>query len=282
MKDSESKYPVLLALSGWLILVFYLYYNYIQNKPDFFKQLLYPDDYSQAVIHILIFTAPVISTIIGYILNSRLVYKKEIVTLEERYKNLAANDLREIIDALILAFVNALDAKSPWTMGHSERVSKFSIAIAKEMGIEEDKIETLRIASLLHDIGKIGTYDSVLDKQGKLTEKEFQLVKKHPAKGVEILLPISKLSDILPIIRHHHERIDSKGYPDGLKGGEIPLLARIVCVADSYDAMTAERPYKATCSKEEAILVLKECSGTQFDPGMVEAFLRVLNSYALN
>ncbi|MEF9425957.1 MAG: HD domain-containing protein [Candidatus Mariimomonas ferrooxydans] len=145
--------------------------------------------------------------------------------------------------------------------------------------MEENKIETLRIASLLHDIGKIGTYDSVLDKQGKLTEEEFELVKKHPAKGVEILLPISKLSGILPIIRHHHERIDSKGYPDGLKGEEIPLLARMVCVADSYDAMTAERPYKATCSKEEAILALKACSGTQFDLGVVETFLSVLNSY---
>ncbi|MEE8329519.1 MAG: HD-GYP domain-containing protein [Thermodesulfovibrionia bacterium] len=279
MRNYESKYPIILALSGWLFLVFYLYYNYIQDKPDFFQQFLFPDDYSQAVIHILIFTAPVISTIIGYVLNNRLVYKKEIVTLEERYKNLAAHDLRQIIDALILAFVNALDAKSPWTKGHSERVSKFSIAIAKEMGMEENKIETLRIASLLHDIGKIGTYDSVLDKQGKLTEEEFELVKKHPAKGVEILLPISKLSGILPIIRHHHERIDSKGYPDGLKGEEIPLLARMICVADSYDAMTAERPYNVTCSKGEAILILKECSGTQFDPGVVETFLRVLNSY---
>jgi putative nucleotidyltransferase with HDIG domain/PAS domain S-box-containing protein len=185
-------------------------------------------------------------------------------------------ELRELYQGLIHSFVSAIDAKSPWTKGHSERVTNYAIAIAKEIGLKEKDIETLHTAALLHDIGKIGTYDVILDKPGRLTHEEFELVKTHPAKGEEILKPITQLKKILPIIRHHHERIDGKGYPDGLKGEEIPLCARILYVADSFDAMTADRPYRPAPGLEYAISELKKYSGVQFDPKVVETFLKVL------
>ena len=177
----------------------------------------------------------------------------------------------------VKAMVNTLDAKSPWTKGHSERVASYAEQIAKEMGLEDEKILLLRLASLLHDIGKIGTYDYLLDKPETLTEEEFNAVKKHPAQGATILKEVKQLKDIIPLIRYHHERIDGKGYPEGLKGEEIPLCARILHVADSFDSMTADRPYRPSPGKEYAISELKRCNGTRFDPQVVEAFLRVLS-----
>jgi len=185
-------------------------------------------------------------------------------------------ELKGLYDGLIHAFANAIDAKSKWTKGHSERVTHYAVAIAKEMGLSEKDIETLRIAALLHDVGKIGTYDVILDKPGRLNDEELELIKMHPVKGEEILRPIKQLQDILPIIRHHHERIDGKGYPDGLKGEKIPLLPRVIAVADSFDSMTSDRPYRPAPSREYAISELKKYSGIQFDPQAVEAFLRIL------
>jgi HD-GYP domain-containing protein (c-di-GMP phosphodiesterase class II) len=131
---------------------------------------------------------------------------------------------------------------------------------------------------LLHDIGKIGTYDSLLDKPERLTMEEFEIVKKHPFQGVEILQGVKQLHDIIPIIRYHHERIDGKGYPDGLKGEEIPILARILHVADSFDSMTSDRPYRPSPRIEYAISELKKHSGSQFDSYVVDAFLKVLEN----
>jgi PAS domain S-box-containing protein/putative nucleotidyltransferase with HDIG domain len=185
-------------------------------------------------------------------------------------------ELKGLYNGLIYAFANAIDAKSKWTKGHSERVTDYAVAIAKEMGLSEKDIETLRIAALLHDVGKIGTYDVILDKPGRLNDEEWNLIGMHPVKGEEILRPIKQLQDILPIIRHHHERIDGEGYPDGLKGEEIPLLLRVIAVADSFDSMTSDRPYRPAPSREYAISELKKYSGIQFDPQVVEAFLRIL------
>ncbi len=208
--------------------------------------------------------------------GERLLQSKNAFLNMLRDLNVAYTELKDLHNDLILAFANAIDAKSPWTKGHSERVSLYAVSIAKEMGLSERKIEDLRTAGLLHDIGKIGTYDIVLDKPDKLTDEEFALVKMHPAKGEEILMPIKQLMHILPIIRYHHESMDGSGYPDRLKGDEIPLLAKILCAADSFDSMTADRPYRPAPGKEYAIAELKRCSGTQFDPEVVEAFLRVL------
>ncbi len=186
------------------------------------------------------------------------------------------NDLKELFVGITRAFVHALDAKSQWTKGHSERVTMYATQIAEEMGLSKDEMENLRIAALLHDIGKIGTYDYLLDKPERLTSEEFQIVQRHPATAIEILGDIRQLKDILPIIRHHHERFDGKGYPDNLNGEDIPLGARILCVADSFDSMTADRPYRPSPGIGYAKLELKRCSGTQFDSRVVEAFLRVL------
>jgi putative nucleotidyltransferase with HDIG domain len=169
-----------------------------------------------------------------------------------------------------------MDAKSPWTKGHSERVTSYATAIAKAMGLNDNEIETLRIASLLHDIGKIGTYDVILDKPGRLTNEEFSLVKTHPVKGEEILKPIKQLQNILSIVRSHHERLDGNGYPDKLKGMEIPFVARIITVADSFDSMTSDRPYRPSPGKDYAISELKKYRGIQFDIQVVDAFLQVL------
>lgn len=185
-------------------------------------------------------------------------------------------DLRDLLDGLIHAFANAIDAKSHWTMGHSERVAAYAVAIAGEMGLGEREVGVLKTAALLHDIGKIGTYDGILDKPEKLTPAEYELVKKHPGKGIEILRPIRQMGEVLPVIIHHHEQMDGAGYPDGLRNGEIPLTARILSVADSYDSMVAERPYRSSLGKRFAAGELKRRAGTQFDPKVVEAFLAVL------
>lgn len=187
-------------------------------------------------------------------------------------------ELEGLYSNLVVAFANAIDAKSPWTKGHSERVTNHAILIAKKMGLEGRDVEALTIAGLLHDIGKIGTYDILLDKPERLSAEEFALVKRHTIKGEEILKPIKELGHILPIIRLHHEKFDGTGYPDELKGDEIPLLARILCISDSYDSMVSDRPYRRAPGKTYAIEELKRCSGTHFDPQVVEVFLKVLEN----
>jgi PAS domain S-box-containing protein len=182
-------------------------------------------------------------------------------------------DLRELFIGTITALSEAIDTKSPWTRGHSERVTEYALIIGRAMGMDERELEDLRIAGLLHDIGKIGTYDALLDKPGRLTDEEYEVVKAHPEKSARLLSPIRQLRHIIPWIRHHHERWDGKGYPEGLKGEDIPLHSRILAVADTFDSMTAERPYRRTPGRERAIEELKRCSGTQFDPRVVEVFI---------
>lgn len=185
-------------------------------------------------------------------------------------------ELEKLFIGLVKAMVNALDAKSRWTRGHSERVAFFATKIAEGARMNQDQVKRIHLASLLHDIGKIGTYDVLLDKPERLTTEEFEVVKKHPAQGYEILKGIKQLRDIIPFVRHHHERIDGRGYPDGLKGEEIPLGARILHIADSFDSMTADRPYRPAPGREYAISELKRCAGTQFDTEISELFLRIL------
>ncbi|MBL7032478.1 MAG: GAF domain-containing protein [Nitrospira sp.] len=185
-------------------------------------------------------------------------------------------DLEHLLVSTITSLAHTIDAKSPWTKGHSERVTGFAVEIAMEMGLNEKDIKHVKLCGILHDIGKIGTYDIVLDKPGKLTEEEFALVKKHPEKGAEIIAPIKQLREVLPGILHHHERYDGKGYPYGIKGNDIPLCASILSVADSFDSMTSDRPYRKSPGIDYAIAELKRCSGSQFDPQIVEVFLKVL------
>jgi putative nucleotidyltransferase with HDIG domain len=203
--------------------------------------------------------------------DSRDAFLNMLKETDSSYKS-----LKELYTGLVHSFANAIDAKSPWTKGHSERVTRYALSIAKELGLKEKEMEDLRTAALLHDIGKIGTYDVVLDKPDKLDNKELALIRIHPLKGEEILKPIKQLRHLLPIIRHHHERVDGKGYPDGLKDGEIPFLAKIITVADSFDSMTSDRPYRPAPPVDYAVSEIRRCSGTQFDPMAAGAFLRVL------
>jgi putative nucleotidyltransferase with HDIG domain len=204
-------------------------------------------------------------------LRSRDAFLNMLEDISASYK-----DLEGLFLHLVIALVKAIDAKSSWTKGHSENVAKYAEQIAGELGFSGDKIKNLRLAGLLHDVGKIGTYDYVLDKPSKLTKEEYEVVKKHPVLGTKILEGIKQLKNIIPIIRYHHERIDGKGYPDGLKGEEIPLGAKILHVADSFDSMTEDRPYRPNPGIDYAISELKKYSGIQFDPQVVDAFLRVL------
>lgn len=184
-------------------------------------------------------------------------------------------ELKDMFLGTITTLSSAIDAKSPWTAGHSKRVTRYALDIGKEMGLHAKDLKDLEIAGLLHDIGKLGTYQSILDKSYKLTEKETKVLRLHPSKGAEILSPIKQMREVIPAIRHHHEFYNGGGYPDGLKGEEIPLMARILCVADSVDAMSADRPYRKGKPMNVIIAELKHCSGTQFDPKVADVFVKM-------
>ena len=184
--------------------------------------------------------------------------------------------LQELLIGTSISLAGAIEAKSPWTKGHSERVTEYARTIGLQIGLTEDELENLRLAGLLHDLGKIGTYEGFLDKPERLTPEEFCEVKRHPSEAIRILKPVKALSHIFTAILHHHENYDGTGYPDGLKGDEIPLPARILRVADAYDSMTSDRPYRQSPGREYAISELSRCSGTQFDPQIVGLFLKKL------
>jgi len=174
------------------------------------------------------------------------------------------------------ALMNAMDARDKYTEGHSRRVAEISVAIAKELKYNQWNIEQLSITAMLHDVGKIGISDTILNKPGKLTDEEFRIIKEHPQIGIKIIKDIKNIDYIHPVVRSHHERYDGKGYPDKLKGENIPFLARALTVVDSFDAMTSNRPYNRRKTYEEAIEELKRCSGTQFDPYIAEKFIKVI------
>ncbi len=176
----------------------------------------------------------------------------------------------------VSALTSAIDAKDHYTHKHSEHVCEYALAIAKEIGLAEEQLKDLEQACQLHDIGKIGIEDYILTKPGKLSSEEWEKMKMHPVKSAEILRPLAFLSEVIKLVEQHHERYDGKGYPAELKAEEIALGARILTVADSFDAMFTDRPYRKALTKEEAIAELKKGSGTQFDPKVVEVFLRVL------
>lgn len=170
------------------------------------------------------------------------------------------------------------EAKDPYVRGHSKRVTKCATEIAQELGLPESDLRVIERAGILHDLGKIGISDSILHKPDKLNEEEWVVIKKHPQRAVEILEPLKFLSREKGMIAHHHERFDGKGYPDGLKGEVIPLGARILAVADTFDAMNSERPYRKPLPEDVIISELKGGSGTQFDPHIVDIFLNLLKT----
>ena len=185
------------------------------------------------------------------------------------------NELRELFYKTIRAISNALDTKDSYTNGHSLRVTLYSMILASELGLDDTFMEDIEIAGLLHDIGKIAMPKSILCKNGKLTDEEFGVMKSHPTRGEKIVINIRKLEMISEWVKAHHEKWDGTGYPDRLKGKNIPLPGRIIALADTYDAMTSTRPYRSSLPHEVAINEIKRCSGTQFDPELAERFIQI-------
>lgn len=190
-------------------------------------------------------------------------------------------DLSELFYKTIKSIAHALDAKDEYTHGHSMRVTLYSLALAKCLDLPDSLMEEIETAGLLHDIGKIAIPEKILQKPGKLTDEEFEIIKKHPELGEHLINGIEKLKLISNWLKYHHERYDGKGYPEGLVGETIPISSRIIAVADTYDAMTSTRSYRPALSHEEAISEIERCGGTQFDPKLAEIFVSIRDEIAL-
>lgn len=186
----------------------------------------------------------------------------------------SADENRELFLGTVKGLAAAIDGKDPYTRGHSERVSRMSVAIAQRMDLPEDECEKIRISALLHDVGKIAIDDNILKKPAALTDDEFLIMKQHPQKGYKIMSQIRAMKEFLPGMYMHHEMVNGQGYPQGLKGDEIPLMAKIVAVADTFDAMTTDRPYQQAMKFEDAVKRIESFVGTRYDPGVVSAFVQ--------
>jgi HD-GYP domain-containing protein (c-di-GMP phosphodiesterase class II) len=187
----------------------------------------------------------------------------------------AAEENRALFMGSIQMLAGAVDEKDPYTRGHSDRVTRYSLMIAREMNLPEDFLELLRISAQLHDVGKIGIEDRILKKPGALTPEEFEIMKTHTTKGANILRPVKQLADMLPGIELHHESLDGRGYPYGLKGDQIPLLPRVIAVADTFDALTTNRPYQQAHDSVEALKIIHNLAGKRLDPAAVAALTAV-------
>lgn len=179
----------------------------------------------------------------------------------------------------IMALILGQEAKDPCSYGHTNRVTKYSIAIAKELRLSQKNVDVIERAAKLHDIGKIAIKDSVLFSDGKLSKQDYEIIKTHPVKSVNILEPLKFLEEEKQIILHHHEKYDGKGYPQGLKKDQIPLGSRIIAVADAFDAMSSDRTYRRRLSKQMVIKELKDNSGSQFDPRIAKVFLGIIDRF---
>ena len=199
------------------------------------------------------------------------VMSDAIVQAIEQLKR-AANENQQLFINSIRMLAAAIDAKDPYTRGHSERVARYSIGIGRNLGLTEREMRNLRISALLHDVGKIGIDDRILRKPGALSDDEFEVMKQHPAKGAAIMGGVAQLIDIIPGMKYHHEKWAGGGYPDNLEGERIPMQARIVAIADTFDAMTTNRPYQKAMELNYVVDKIKSFAGTRFDPRVVDAF----------
>lgn len=196
------------------------------------------------------------------------------------------DELKNTYDMLEKAYLESIEtlrytveAKDTYTRGHSDRVSEFAVLIGKKVGLSDNDMKILQIGGLFHDIGKIGVPDNILQKESKLTDDEYSEIKNHPSIGAHILSTATIFKDIIPIVKHHHERYDGSGYPGRLKGEEIPYLARITAIADSFDAMTSRRTYRDSLPMDVVISEFRRCRGTQFDPELDDVFLDILENH---
>lgn len=205
--------------------------------------------------------------------EDKVYFYQDVMTLIREY----VKSDQQIV-GVFKGLLSTINAKDKYTFGHCERVSNYAVMIGEEMGMEIKEIQTLLHAGLLHDIGKIELPKSILNKIDTLSDEEYNSISKHPVHSANILEPLSGTSNLIDYVIHHHERFDGNGYPDGLKGEEISLGARILCVADCFDAMVSERPYRKGMSIEDAFFELKKCSGTQFDPAIVQTFINAVKN----
>ncbi|MFN2626978.1 MAG: HD-GYP domain-containing protein, partial [Mycobacteriales bacterium] len=187
--------------------------------------------------------------------------------------------LREAYDSTVRALCQAVETKDYYTRGHSERVARVTEMVAREWGMREDRVQVVRYAGMLHDVGKLGVPTRVLQKQGKLNQLEFEAIKLHPLRGKEMLGEIQFLDEAMAGIMHHHERMDGRGYPLGLMGDEIPEFARLITVADAFDSMTSTRSYREAKTVDAAIAEIERCAGTQFDPRVVACLVRAVEKH---
>jgi putative nucleotidyltransferase with HDIG domain len=185
---------------------------------------------------------------------------------------------QELFLETIRTLAAAIDAKDPYTRGHSERVSSYSMAISRHLGLNQEEVFRVHIAAILHDVGKLGVRESILNKPGGLSDEEFEVMRQHPSIGAQIMSPIRMLKDIIPGIRNHHETWDGTGYPDHLSAEEIPMVARIIGVADTFDAMTTTRPYQQAMTLDYVLQKMQSMSGSRFDPVVVEAFIAAVEA----
>jgi HD-GYP domain-containing protein (c-di-GMP phosphodiesterase class II) len=199
----------------------------------------------------------------------------DINSLKEKIGKLTSRASQSLIEET-LAFAKTIELKDHYTGKHAGITVSYAAKISRELDLSNDKIELIKEAAMLHDLGKVGIAEHILHKKSKLSREEFEVIKKHPQIGVDIIRPIHSLHPVMPFLLYHHERWDGKGYPHGLAGKRIPLGARIIAIADVYQALVSNRHYRKAYSKEKAVTIIRKASGTQFDPDIVKAFLTIL------
>jgi HD-GYP domain len=214
---------------------------------------------------------------IGELAHTFNYMSRQLFAYDQENKSLVSILERGYLET-IRALANSIDAKDPYTRGHSARVTKVALAIGRELQIPDDQLRILSYAGILHDIGKIGIPESILGKKDLLDDQERQFIEQHPVFGERIIEPIDFLAPVRSLVRHHHERYDGSGYPDGLKGEQIPLMARILNAADTYDAITSTRPYQVAKDDEQAIEIVRRLRGNQIDPQICDALVTVINN----
>lgn len=280
------------GIAGWVALNGEpLIVNDVQSDPRFFSKADKQSGFiTKSIICVPVKSKERIIGIIEGINKINGIFSEEDVGLMNTLANQVAvaienaklyNELKEAFYSTAEALAETIELRDPYTGGHTKRVMNYSMIMGRYMELDRKQLETLRLSAILHDIGKIGVRDETLLKQDKLNDEEFNRMKQHAHFGAEILGKIKQLKDVLPGVRDHHERIDGGGYPGGLKDGAIPLTARIIAVADTFDAMTTDRPYRKHLTAETALNELKKHSGTQFDAHAVDAFFRAWEEGAL-
>jgi diguanylate cyclase (GGDEF)-like protein len=268
----EPKLILFTGIASFIVNIYFVAMRFINGELGLDNS---KDAEIQIALIILCFGGCYAATIIyDKITKQNIEFMKKLEESSEQSRQMTMQTIRTI--------VNTIDAKDEYTKGHSQRVSNYSAALASELGMDNDDVERIRYIALLHDIGKIGVPDNILNKAGRLTNEEFALMKLHTIVGGDILKDIDAIDGLDVGAKYHHERYDGKGYPEGLKGDNIPYIARIIGVADAYDAMTSNRIYRKRLSEEDVYNEIENCIGTQFDPDIAKAFLKLLREKRLD